>query len=83
MSHGKWMDGWETRRHRTPGHDRCVVRLGVPGVVRAITVDTHHFRGNHPEACSIDAAALPGTPTPTRLRALGDACGDHIFSSRS
>jgi len=73
-SRGKWMDGWETRRRRTPGHDWCIVRLGVPGVIRAVTVDTHHFRGNHPEACSIDAATLPGTPppTPARLRGLGD-----------
>ena len=59
-SRGKWMDGWETRRRRTPGHDWCVVRLGVPGLVRAVTVDTRHFRGNHPEACSLDATALTG-----------------------
>ena len=32
--HGKWMDGWESRRRRTPGHDYCIVRLGVPGVER-------------------------------------------------
>jgi allantoicase len=37
---GKWMDGWETRRRRTPGHDWCVVRLGVPGIVRGVVVDT-------------------------------------------
>ena len=66
---GKWMDGWETRRRRTPGHDWCVVRLGVPGVVRAFTVDTNHFRGNHPESCSIDAASVPGIGK----RALDDA----------
>jgi allantoicase len=30
---GKWMDGWESRRKRTPGHDWCVVRLGVPGEI--------------------------------------------------
>ncbi|MGH7699340.1 MAG: allantoicase [Gemmatimonadales bacterium] len=53
---GKWMDGWETRRRREPGHDWCIVRLGVPGVIRAVTVDTNHFRGNHPDACSLDAA---------------------------
>jgi allantoicase len=58
---GKWMDGWETRRRRTPGHDWCIVRLGVPGVIRAFTVDTNHFRGNHPEACSIEAATVTGT----------------------
>ena len=55
-SRGKWMDGWETRRRRTPGHDWCIVRLGIPGVIRAVTVDTNHFRGNHPEACSLDAS---------------------------
>jgi allantoicase len=51
---GKWMDGWETRRRRTPGHDWCVVQLGLQGVVRRVIVDTRHFSGNHPEACSID-----------------------------
>lgn len=51
---GKWMDGWETRRRRTPGHDWCVVELGLPGSIRRVTVDTKHFSGNHPEACSID-----------------------------
>src|SRR5690606_41788639 len=25
--HGKWMDGWETRRRREPGHDSCIIRL--------------------------------------------------------
>lgn len=54
---GKWMDGWETRRRRTPGHDWCIVALGAPGRLRRIVVDTRHFRGNHPEACSLDASA--------------------------
>ncbi|MFW6083795.1 MAG: allantoicase [Gemmatimonadota bacterium] len=53
---GKWMDGWETRRRRSPGHDWCVVELGVPGRIRRVIVDTRHFRGNHPEACSLDAS---------------------------
>lgn len=56
---GKWMDGWETRRRRGSGHDWCVVRLGAPGTIHRITVDTSHFRGNHPEACSIDGCAAP------------------------
>ena len=46
---GKWMDGWETRRRRSPGVDWCIVRLGAPGVVRGIVVDTAHFTGNHPQ----------------------------------
>jgi len=53
---GKWMDGWETRRRREPGHDWCVVRLGLPGAIRGVNVDTAFFRGNFPESCSIDAA---------------------------
>src|SRR5262245_58094358 len=32
--HGKWMDGWETRRRRLIGHERCVIRLGVSGIIR-------------------------------------------------
>ncbi len=56
---GKWMDGWETRRRRGSGHDWCIVRLGVPGAIRRITVDTGHFLGNHPEICSVDGFAAP------------------------
>ena len=52
---GKWMDGWESRRRRTPGHDWCVVALGIRGVVRGVNVDTSHFTGNFPSHCSIDA----------------------------
>ena len=52
---GKWMDGWETRRRRTQGHDWCIVALGLPGVIRSIVVDTAFFRGNFPSHCSIDA----------------------------
>jgi allantoicase len=26
--YGKWMDGWETRRKRIPGHDWCIIELG-------------------------------------------------------
>lgn len=55
---GKLMDGWETRRRRGPGSDWCVVRLGAPGVVRRLLVDTRHFRGNAPEAVAVDAALV-------------------------
>ena len=52
---GKWMDGWETRRRRTPGHDWCVIALGMRGVIRGVNVDTSYFTGNYPSHCSIDA----------------------------
>jgi allantoicase len=68
---GKWMDGWETRRRREPGHDWCVIRLGIPGVIRAVTVDTNHFRGNYPESCSLDAAAAAASdPSPDAVADL-------------
>lgn len=57
---GKWMDGWESRRKRTPGHDWCIVKLGARGVIRGFDVDTNHFLGNHPPHCSIDACLLEG-----------------------
>ena len=55
---GKWMDGWETRRRRTPGHDWCVVRLGLRGIMRQVDIDTNHFLGNHPPFASLDALCL-------------------------
>lgn len=57
---GKWMDGWETRRRRTPGFDWCIVRLGLPGIIRGVVVDTRHFKGNYPEQCSIEACTIAG-----------------------
>jgi allantoicase len=55
---GKWMDGWETRRRRVPGHDWCLIRLGIPAVVHGVIVDTSYFKGNYPEQCSLEAAAV-------------------------
>ncbi len=56
--HGKWMDGWETRRRRTPGHDWCVVQLGLRGIIKQLDIDTNHFLGNHPPFASLDAICL-------------------------
>src|SRR5689334_10724381 len=57
---GKWMDGWESRRQRTPGQDWCVVQLGIRGVIRGVTVDTRFFTGNFPSHCSIEAIDAVG-----------------------
>jgi allantoicase len=64
---GKWMDGWESQRRRTPGHDWCVVRLGTPGFVHGVVVDTTHFKGNAPTHVSLEGAELPHTTTPAEL----------------
>ena len=76
---GKWMDGWETRRRRTPGYDWCLIRLGLPGVVRGVAVDTRFFRGNFPSHCSLDACAIEGSPSADRLLA-NDAPWREILS---
>src|SRR4030095_1282562 len=67
---GKWMDGWETRRRRTPGFDWCIIRLGLPGRIRGVIVDTSYFRGNYPEQCSLEAAVIDGHPDIDQL--IGD-----------
>ena len=64
---GKWMDGWESRRRRTPGFDWCIIRLGLTGIIRGVVVDTSHFKGNYPEQCSLEACAIDGLPTTEQL----------------
>ena len=64
---GKWMDGWESRRRRTPGFDWCIIRLGLAGVIHGVVVDTSFFRGNYPEHCSIDGAVFSSVPTEQEL----------------
>jgi allantoicase len=56
---GKWMDGWESRRKRTVGHDWCILRLGKPGVIKELDIDTNHFVGNFPSQASVDACRVP------------------------
>jgi allantoicase len=55
---GKWMDGWETRRRRTPGNDWCVIQLGLRGIIKQLDIDTNHFLGNHPPFASLDGFCL-------------------------
>ena len=54
--HGKWMDGWESRRKRTSGHDYIILKLGKPGKISKIDVDTSHFNGNQPSMMSMEGA---------------------------
>ena len=83
---GKWMDGWESRRKREPGHDYCIVKLGIPGVVHGVDIDSSHFTGNFPPHASIDACIrqedVPADDTDwfelvPKVELLGDA--HHLF----
>ncbi|MDH6706797.1 allantoicase [Kitasatospora sp. MAA19] len=74
---GQIMDGWESKRRRgvsadqphptDQDHDWAIVRLGVGGVIRGLVVDTAHFTGNYPESASVEAASVPGHPSPEEL----------------
>ena len=68
---GKWMDGWESRRRRTPGHDFCLVRLGLPGILRGVVIDTAFFRGNYPDHASLQACSARADASPEELLGPG------------
>ena len=53
--HGKWMDGWETRRRRKKGFDYLIIKLGKPGRIFSVDIDTTHFSGNQPMYASLEA----------------------------
>lgn len=61
---GKWMDGWETRRRRDGGNDWLLIRLGVPGVVKGVDIDTSHFTGNYPPAAMLEGVFSQTEPDP-------------------
>jgi allantoicase len=64
---GEIVDGWETRRRRSPGHDWVMIRLGAPGVITSVDVDTSFFTGNFPPTVSIEACGREGYPGPDEL----------------
>jgi allantoicase len=67
---GKIYDGWESRRRRDPGHDHAIIRLGVPGIVHGVVVDTSFFRGNYPPQVSVEAVSIDGYPSVAELDQL-------------
>ncbi|XP_077912044.1 putative inactive allantoicase isoform X3 [Halichoerus grypus] len=68
---GKWMDGWETRRKRIPGHDWCIIKLGIQGIIRGFDVDISYFMGDYAPRMSIQAANLEEDGGIARLRVYG------------
>jgi allantoicase len=67
---GQVYDGWETRRRRGASgdaHDSAIVRVGVPGIVRGVVVDTAWFTGNYPPQISVEAAYVGGYPSVEEL----------------
>ena len=60
--HGKWMDGWESRRRRDGGHDHCVIELAAPSTLQLIEIDTRYFTGNYPPFAAVECARLAAAP---------------------
>ena len=56
--YSKFIQGWETRRKRTLGHDWCIIELGLSGQIVGIDANTAFFTGNNVPAISIQAASL-------------------------
>ncbi|XP_028157548.1 allantoicase-like isoform X2 [Ostrinia furnacalis] len=66
-------DGWETARRldrpeiieanddgtlKLPGQEWAILKLGFPGTIQKICVDTAHFKGNYPDSVKIEGAYL-------------------------
>jgi allantoicase len=62
---GKWMDGWESRRKRVPGHDWAVIQLATSASIYGFDIDTNFFLGNHPPHASVEAIYLKDNSTIT------------------
>lgn len=80
---GKWMDGWETRRKRIPGHDWCIIKLGVAGVIEGIDADTSYFTGNFVPRVSVQAAVLSSEEEsiiPERRSEMGSAACEDVMA---
>ncbi len=59
--HGRRL-GDEAAAHARARLDRSI-RLGAPGTIVRVEVDTRHFKGNAPAACSLEACARPPPTT--------------------
>lgn len=72
---GVWMDGWESKRKRTEGHDWCILQLPVACNIRGIEIDTAHFLGNYTPYVSIQGA---NNPNLSNLPKYKSKMGNHI-----
>ena len=88
-TNGKWMDGWESRRKRTSGHDFLIIKLGKQGSVYKVNVDTSHFNGNQPsmislEGCNSKSKNLKGLKWKTIIgKKKTKANSHHLFNTVS
>ena len=63
-------------RGAEPRNDWCIVRLGMPGVISGVVIDTAFFRGNFPESAALYATAIDD---PLDLSALAQATWTQVL----
>jgi allantoicase len=51
-------DGWETRRRRDKGFDWLILNSINGEKINKIEISTHHFKGNFPSHCSLQATFI-------------------------
>lgn len=82
-SRGKWMDGWESRRKRTPGYDWCVVKLGLRGFIKGVNIDTSFFTGNFPSHASLEARDAKGAWIEILPKTALQGNGDNLLAVKA
>ncbi|KAK4980879.1 Allantoicase [Elasticomyces elasticus] len=55
-------DGWETKRSRGEHVDWVIIKLGHPGEIEKLVIDTAHFRGNFPQKVQVYASTASKVP---------------------
>ena len=77
------MDGWESRRKRTEGHDWCVVKLGCGAdgsscsmMIESVELDTAYFTGNQTPRVSIETMKI----TPNKHDIATEDNDDYLYN---
>ena len=77
-------EGWETRRRRDPGNDWVLIRLGYPGSVSRLVLDTSFYRYNASEAVSVTGSSTgDGTGASALLLARTELQPDTVHDLRA
>ena len=60
-------DGWETRRRRDKGFDWLILNSIKGNKINKIEISTHHFKGNFPSHCTLQATYIPNKKTSSSI----------------
>ena len=72
-------DGWETRRRRSKGYDWLIFKLGFPGTINSLLIDTKHFKGNYPDYFNLQASFISDSSKITKKQIIKKSLRDYNF----